>query len=109
MVFTVLVFHHEETLLQQRRDRLLQGGQEEGRPQEPHDRCVCVRTIFTLTSPDPTEFLLPLCHTYIKLSLSLRFRHQHVDGHDEGKPDQRPAHDCDRWVDQLGFLWIRHK
>ncbi|XP_028266607.1 uncharacterized protein LOC114439068 isoform X3 [Parambassis ranga] len=34
------------------------------------------------------------------------FRHQHVDRHDEGKPDQRPAHDSDWWMDQLGFLWI---
>lgn len=37
-VLSLLVLRHEETLLQQRRDRLLQEGEEEGRPQEPNDR-----------------------------------------------------------------------
>lgn len=47
---------------------------------------------------------------FVFVSLNdLCFRHQHVDGHDEGKPDQRPAHDCDWWMDKLGVLWIRHK
>ena len=41
-VFTVSVVRDEETLFQRRRDGILQEGQEEGRPQEPHDRCVCV-------------------------------------------------------------------
>lgn len=39
-VCVCVVVRHEETLLQQRRNGLLQEGQAEGRPQEPHDRWV---------------------------------------------------------------------
>lgn len=43
------VFRHEETLLQQCRDWLLQEGQKEGRPQKPNDRCVCIKSVDELS------------------------------------------------------------
>lgn len=36
-------------------------------------------------------------------------RLRYANRHDEGQPDQRPAHDSDWWMDQLGLLWIRHQ
>lgn len=53
---------------------------------------------------DPTQDSLSFL-----ISAALRSRHQHADGHDEGEPDQRPAHDSDRRLDQLGLLRVRYK
>lgn len=31
------------------------------------------------------------------------------DRHVERQPNEHPAHDCHRWMDQLDFLWICHQ